>query len=229
MTVHLFGATSSPSCANFGLRRTAEDNRHAFSQDAVDTVRKNVYVDDCFKSVPTKPKAVVLADELRQLLAKGEFHLTKWISNSRNVLDTIPASKRAGSVQDLLLSRLPMERALGVRWDVESDTFGFKITIKDKPPTRRGILSVVCSVYDPLGFAAPFILPAKSYYKTYAVGTWAGATPSRMKNSLNGEIGLKIFPSPVERCFKPSKSTPSFRRCLATRVWCRHLSPSHKH
>ena len=44
---------------------------------------------------------------------------------------------------------------------VESDTFKFRITVKDKPITRRGILSVVSSIYDPLGFAAPFTLTAK--------------------------------------------------------------------
>ena len=31
----------------------------------------------------------------------------------------------------------------------------------DRPSTRRGILSVASSVYNPLGFAAQFILPAK--------------------------------------------------------------------
>ena len=33
-------------------------------------------------------------------------------------------SERAGSVKGLLLDQLPIERALGVRWDVETDTFG---------------------------------------------------------------------------------------------------------
>ena len=55
----------------------------------------------------------------------------------------------------------PTERALGVSWFVETDPFGFKVNIKEKPCTRRGILSVVSSVYDPLGMAAPFVLPAK--------------------------------------------------------------------
>ena len=32
---------------------------------------------------------------------------------------------------------------------------------QDKPQTRRGLLSVFCSVYDPLRFAAPVILPAR--------------------------------------------------------------------
>ena len=33
MTVHLFGAVSSPSCANFAMRRNAEDHKHEFSPD----------------------------------------------------------------------------------------------------------------------------------------------------------------------------------------------------
>lgn len=101
-------------------------------------------------------------DELRRLLAKGGFCLTKWISNSREVIDTIPESERAGSVKQLTFDELPIERALGVQWNVQDDKFGFKITITNKPPTRRGILSIVSSVYDPLGFAAPFVLPAKA-------------------------------------------------------------------
>ena len=47
MLVHLFGATSSPSCSNFALRRGADDNRGEFSQEAVDTIKRNFYVDDC--------------------------------------------------------------------------------------------------------------------------------------------------------------------------------------
>ena len=47
MTVHLFGAVSSPSCANFALRKTAADNQADFSKEAVRTVDRNFYVDDC--------------------------------------------------------------------------------------------------------------------------------------------------------------------------------------
>ncbi len=54
-----------------------------------------------------------------------------------------------------------MERALVIYWDVESDTFKFKIVIKDRPLTRRGLLSILSSIYDPMGIIAPVVLPAK--------------------------------------------------------------------
>ncbi|XP_038061120.1 uncharacterized protein LOC119731907 [Patiria miniata] len=133
MLVHLFGATSSPSCAGFCLRKTAEDNRENFDKETVTTVRENFYVDDCLVSTKTESEAIRLASQLIQLLAKGGFRLTKWA----------------------------LERTLGVRWDVEADQFGFEAAVKCKPATRRGILSTVSSLYDPLGFLAPFILPVK--------------------------------------------------------------------
>ena len=49
--VHLFGATSSPSCSNFALRKTADDNASDFDTTVTDTVKRNFDVDDCLKSV----------------------------------------------------------------------------------------------------------------------------------------------------------------------------------
>ena len=54
-----------------------------------------------------------------------------------------------------------IERALGVYWTIESDSLSFRMQIHPHSTTRRGLLSVVSSVYDPLGLAAPFVLPAK--------------------------------------------------------------------
>ena len=162
MKVHLFGGVSSPSCASFALRKCAEDNRDHYSTEAVNTVLRNFYVDDCLKSIDGEQEAIHLATELRQILSEGGFRLTKWITNSHRVLETIPESERAGSVKSLDLERLPVERALGVRWDVHSDTLSFEISVRERPPTRRGILSVISSLYDPLGFASPCILQGRS-------------------------------------------------------------------
>ena len=100
---------------------------------------------------------------MRQACAKGGFRLTKFVCNRRDVLGSIPEEERSKDAKtlDLNYDDLPIERALGVHWCVESNTFGFRIIVKDKPLTRRGILSTVSSIYDPLGFAAPFTLTAK--------------------------------------------------------------------
>ena len=54
-----------------------------------------------------------------------------------------------------------METALGVLWNIEEDVFKFKVNMKEKPKTRRDMLSTLSSVYDPLGFVAPFIPQGK--------------------------------------------------------------------
>ena len=107
--------------------------------------------------------AVELRKDLCALLSRGGFRLTKWLCNRKEVLETIPTSARAPSVLDLDLNSnvLPTERTLGVQWNMNSDMFTFKMTPKDKPFTRRGILSVTSSIYDPLGMVSPIILPAK--------------------------------------------------------------------
>lgn len=163
MQVHLFGATSSPSCSAYALKRTAEDNAHLFEPEVVKTVKRNFYVDDCLKSVDSEQRAIKLVRDLQSIMKKGGFRLTKWISNSRAVLSTISESERAQSVVNLAPGDiLPSNRALGVTWNIEDDTFSFKVKIADKPLTRRGMVSVVSSIFDPLGFVSPVTLRAKA-------------------------------------------------------------------
>ena len=163
MVVHPFGAVSSPSCSNYALRMTANENEEEVGNTVVETMRRNFYVDDCLRSTATNAEAIDQINGLRQACAKGGFRLTKFVCNRRDVLGSIPEEERSKDAKtlDLNYDDLPIERALGVHWCVESDTFGFRIIVKDKPLTRRGILSTVSSTYDPLGFAAPFTLTAK--------------------------------------------------------------------
>ena len=165
MTVHLFNGVWSPSCANYALRRTAEDNRAEFCEDVVSCVQRDFYVDDFLKSVSSLQVAIHFVGKSTELLTRGGFYLTKWISIDCEVMKTIVESEKAKVIKGLNLAcdKLPTERALGLVWDVETDTFGFSAVMKDRPPTRRGILSIVSLVYDPLGFLSPSILPAKAF------------------------------------------------------------------
>ena len=167
MTVHLFGGVWSPSCVNFALRRTADDNAENFNADVVTTVKENLYVDDCLKSLDSEDETIVMVKQLTDILAKGGFRLTKWISNSRRVIESVPPDERAKGIKNLDLDQeeLPVERALGVHWDTEHDLLRMKIKSKQGSQTRRGLLSVICSVYDPLGFVCPYVLRAKLLFQ----------------------------------------------------------------
>jgi hypothetical protein len=94
------------------------------------------------------------------MLSRGGLRLHKFVSNSKDVLSTISPDDRASNLKylDLNDGPLPVERTLGKQWCIESDSFNLRIILQLKPCTRRGILSTISSIYDPLGFAAPFLL-----------------------------------------------------------------------
>ena len=114
MNVHIFGAASSPCVANSALRQAADDNAHSFNPNVVEAIKRSFYVDDALPSLSDEPTAVSLAADLINILERGGFHLTKFMSNSKNVLASIPAERRAAPELNLELDELPVERALGV-------------------------------------------------------------------------------------------------------------------
>lgn len=163
MKVHLFGAASSPGCANFGLRHIAAQGQGSFSESTIQFIERNFYVDDGLTSVQTVDEAIQLVQEARQLCGTGKLRLHKFVSNSPEVLASIPQEECANKAEDLnmALDESHIERVLGVQWCVASDDFQFRIIVKERPLSRRGVLSTVASIYDPLGFVAPFVLIGK--------------------------------------------------------------------
>ena len=150
-----------PSIANFCLCQVADDFGEAFDAETAETVRRNFYVDDLLRSVATEDAAVRLVSQLCSLFKQGRFQLTKWLSNNRNVLASIPVAERSTSTA-LDLNPDLTERVLGVLWNVNRDLFGVKVCATlPASLTRRRVLSVICSLYDPLGVATPVVIVAK--------------------------------------------------------------------
>ena len=84
-------------------------------------------------------------------------------SNDPNVMSAFPTDDLATSLKDLDLESddKPLQRSLGLNWDLNNDNFLFRLSSDDKSVTRRGIRSTINSIYDPLGFLAPVILQGK--------------------------------------------------------------------
>ena len=206
--VHLFGATSSPGCAMYGLKKLAKDHGRNFSDNVVQFLIQDFYVDDGLRSCSTVDDAQKLIREAREICSKGNIRLHKFISNTPEVMDSIPETERHDmSVFDLNFKELQVERVLGVQWCIESDQFKFRLTISEKPLTRRGILSTVASIYDPLGCLAPFVLLGKLILQQMCKENcgWDSSLPCELKPQW--EKWLTDLPSleklEVPRCYVP--------------------------
>ncbi len=159
-------------------------------------------MDDFFKSVKSSDQALELQQELVEMLKQAAFHLTKWISNEKEVIEQIPESERAPSIKVVEESiMMPMERALGVVWDTSSDCFVYKVMKRDIADTRRKILSLIASFFDPIGFLALFLVRAKLFLQqVWQLGIgWDDALPpeflkewSKWQEELDGIAQFRI-------------------------------------
>ncbi|XP_071963458.1 uncharacterized protein [Antedon mediterranea] len=209
MTVHLFGAVSSPAVANFGLRKAADDGESQYGKPVADFIRNDFYVDDGLKSLPSEADAIQLIDSSTKMCAKAGLTLHKWVTNNRQVLNSIPTDLRATDWKEISLhDQLHIERALGVVWCVETDTFEFRMEFKDNPVTRRGILSTLSAVYDPFGFLAPVLIVGKLILRELCMSQldWDDPLPDEMYHKWakwRNDIISGIENIKVKRCFKP--------------------------
>jgi hypothetical protein len=110
-------------------------------------------------------------------------------------------------VVDLDLEKSRIDRASGVHWDIDNDTFGYKVGKREAVDTRRKILSLVSSIYDPLGIAAPLLLPAKKILQDLCrnlIG-WDEIIPPEL--SVNWGKWIDNLPGleqlAIPRCLKP--------------------------
>ena len=95
--------------------------------------------------------AIKICIDVINILQKGGLRLTKFIWNNRSILQALPKLTEV----NLSVNDIPIEGALGILWNPEIDTFHIKYTLKPILATERGILSLISSIFDPLGLIAP--------------------------------------------------------------------------
>ena len=224
MTVHLFGNGPSPAVATYGLRRTVE-NGEELEPGVKEFVKRNFYVDDGLVSKPTAEETVKLIRDTQAALATANLRLHKVVSNSVTVMEAFPTEDLAKDIRslDLRHDELPAQRSLGVFWDLERDVFTYKVSVPDRPFTRRGVLSLVNSIYDPLGLAAPVLLEGRLLLQELvAMGKettaatllgWDDPLPEKLANRW--QCWQNALPdlekATVQRCYHPREFGPVTR------------------
>lgn len=139
-------------------------------------------MDDGITSVPSSSQAVNLLRKTQSVLfEEGKIRLHKIASNRLDVLSQFPyedLEKNLKSI-DLATEELPMQQSLGLAWDINSDELTFSLRVHDKPFTKRGLLSVVNSLFDRLGYIAPLLIHGRILSRETCEGNkdWYDALP----------------------------------------------------
>ncbi|XP_055680290.1 uncharacterized protein LOC129788348 [Lutzomyia longipalpis] len=149
-----FGVSSSPFLATRTLMELAEiaSKTHPLASELL---RKHFYVDDCLASVRTLEEAQRAVQELTELLATAGMSLSKWNASHSSILPQSSAEE--------VLDVLPDASAtLGMIWQKTQDRLSFKWK-RESPSvhTKRVVLSVLASLYDPLGLLGPVVILGK--------------------------------------------------------------------
>ena len=181
----VFGLNASP----FLLNGTIRHHLATYAEADPEFVRKMVesfYVDDLVSGDSTTDKAYDLYSKAKVRMANGGFKLRKWKTNDPKLKERINSIETTVTKQEMVKrledeetyakSKLESqggskgEKVLGVVWNCESDTFHLSLAhIAEKAeglePTKRNVLSVLASLFDPLGLISPVTVSMKILFQ----------------------------------------------------------------
>ena len=98
----------------------------------------------------------------------ASFSIRKWYSNVPDIeaISSSPCEEELTYAKKQLGGAKPSEgKLLGVPWDREQDVISVILQITQTETTKRGMLSHLAKIYDPLGLASPVTLVGKQLYR----------------------------------------------------------------
>ena len=130
-------------------------------------------------------KAFTLYQKAKDRLAMGGFNLRKWKTNDPDLREKIRSSesgkitrevKRLEDEETYAKSKLEPqgetrgEKVLGQAWDSDNDTLYFNFAVlankaKSLEATKRNVLSLLASLFDPLGIVSPMTVSMKILFQ----------------------------------------------------------------
>ena len=84
-----FAVSALCFAANMAVKQNVENLKEEFPL-AYQAVRDSFYVDDGLTGANDIQTAVLLCQQLQEILSRGGFHLKKWNSNEPSILSNIP-------------------------------------------------------------------------------------------------------------------------------------------
>ncbi|CAB3986889.1 Hypothetical predicted protein [Paramuricea clavata] len=177
----VFGITSSPFLLN-GTIRHHLSNYLEKEREIAQRVIDDLYVDDLVSCCNKLEEGKALYDRSKAILSEAGFNLRKWVTNDKELAGYIASRENGdnnllGKDNDMTYFEatspnvtVEHEVVLGVEWDTTSNELIFRFddliskcaTVKH---TKRNMLSISASIFDPLGFIAPVTAKIKTIFQ----------------------------------------------------------------
>ena len=182
----LFGLSPSPFLLNKVIKQHLELWYNQLP-GVVDEVSKSMYVDDFIFGAPTVPDAEKLKGETSRIFKDAQFDLHRWNSNTEELehCEHNDGEESFAKLQLAPRARSEESKLLGLPWNKREDTLSIVFPDKSTGTTKRGILSTLANVYDPLGYVPPTMLEGKLIYREACKQktAWDAALPTEVTES----------------------------------------------
>ena len=135
-------------------------------------VLRCLFVDDNVGGADDSTAAFELYTKLKRIFLEAGFDLRKWCSNDSKLVQQIKESEAAQNQDDGatdVVTKLTM-KTLGVTWNVANDKYeistkGIFSEGRDIKITKRNVLKIIASVYDPVGIIALITVTFKIFFQ----------------------------------------------------------------
>ncbi|XP_062704357.1 uncharacterized protein LOC134286714 [Aedes albopictus] len=222
LDVATFGATCSPCSAQYAKNLNASEYATEYPE-AARAITNNTYVDDFLDSRDTIEEAVQLAVAVREVHSKAGFEIRNWHSNAPEILERIGANDQETSqvVKSFSVEKATAaERILGMMWDPNEDLFLFTVQLHADllpllsgrtVPTKRQVLRVVMSFFDPLGLISTFSIHGKILIQDIWRSGVGWDDPISSRNFSDWERWTRLIPE-LKRVQIPRFYFPNYER-----------------
>ena len=182
-----FGTKPAPYLATRCLKELAL--RYGASYPAAAPVVVNdFYVDDVLSGADTVESAQIIQSELRGLLGKAGFQLSKWSANTPEILSGIKEEHMEKQFP-LSLDEKKTVKTLGILWRPIEDVFAIRFAgdSASEFKTKRQILSAIAGFYDIMGLFGPVVVFAKYIMQCI----WRLSSDAKFSETEVGRIGIE--------------------------------------
>lgn len=136
---------------------------------ASEVALRDFYVDDLISGTDDEDEAIMLQQQMEEMMDSGGFPIRKWATNSWSVSTAIKQDhlRDKDSIRFTEFSEYDAHSVLGLVWQPSSDSFKFAVddTKWEENATKRTIASDVAKLFDPIGLLSPVTVAGRIFIR----------------------------------------------------------------